>query len=146
MQEIAQIKGELLSYQIKPSIIRIRLYKYLKDNKLHPTAEGIYRELAKEIPTLSLTSIYNNLRLFVAKGLIQEIKIDGTEIRYDGDNKRHAHFSCINCKRILDLTIRCKSCLKLIAKHNHHIIQEQIYFIGICEECLKKQEFVRKRL
>lgn len=120
------------------------MYSYLKTTKLHPTAEIIYQELSKEIPTLSLTSIYNNLRLFVTKGLIQEIKIEGSEVRYDGDNKRHAHFNCLACKRVIDLSLSCKSCLQIIEKHNHRIFNEQIYLYGICEECLKKNEKRRK--
>jgi len=43
----------LIEHNIAPSIQRIKILEYLSKYKTHPTADMIYRELVKQIPTLS---------------------------------------------------------------------------------------------
>jgi len=140
MENLQGVKAELLGHKIKPSLIRVRVLGYLKSTREHPNAEKIYKKLSKEIPTLSITSIYNTLKLFVDKGVIKEILIEEEEIRYDGTNERHAHFKCIKCNNLYDLKLKCKSCLEETDFNKVKIIDEHIYLVGICKKCLKKGE------
>jgi|DewCreStandDraft_4_1066084.scaffolds.fasta_scaffold21689_2 Fe2+ or Zn2+ uptake regulation protein len=140
MDKINEIKEELLKYKIKPSLIRIKVYEYLKRTREHPDAEKIYRVLAREIPTLSMTSIYNTLKVLTKNGAIKEIMIEEDEIRYDGYNERHAHFKCVNCGKLYDLKLKCKSCFDAIEIKKAKIFDEHIYFVGICDKCIKKGE------
>lgn len=137
MENLQEIKEKLIKYKIKPSLIRIKVYEFLKNTREHPDAEKIYNELKKEIPTLSRTSIYNALKVLVKNRVIKEVMIEEDEIRYDGFNDRHAHFKCIKCKKIYDIELKCDSCLNNIKLKNAKIIDEHIYFIGICENCNK---------
>ncbi|MGC8769662.1 MAG: Fur family transcriptional regulator [Brevinematia bacterium] len=130
------IKNFLLEKDIKPTLIRIKTLEYLWSTKEHPDAEKIYREVAKFIPTLSMTSIYNTLNTFVEKGIITAIKIEEGVIRYDGDTKSHGHFKCIKCGKILDIDIK-QDIFKTEIKEGE-VLEEHIYIIGICKECLKK--------
>ncbi|MEM4314651.1 MAG: transcriptional repressor, partial [Thermoplasmata archaeon] len=133
MENILQkIKDELQQYKIKPSLIRIKVLEYLKSTREHPNAEKIFKRLSKEIPTLSMTSIYNTLKLFIKKGVIKEIMIEEDEIRYDGINERHAHFKCIKCDKLYDIKLKCKSCLDETDLKQVKIFDEHIYFVGIC--------------
>lgn len=58
----------LLSYHIKPSVQRIAIMDYLLNHKTHPCIDEIHTALCKEIPTLSKTTVYNTLKLFVEHG------------------------------------------------------------------------------
>ena len=135
---------EMISYKLReqnvsPSLQRIEIYRYLIDNKNHPTVDMIYRELHKKIPTLSKTTVYNTLNLFVSKGLAIEITIDKNEIRYDADTSIHAHFMCDKCNTIHDLRIDVSS-LDEHFFHNAEVKEHHIYFKGTCNN----EEFENK--
>lgn len=130
------VKEFLKEHNIKPTLIRVKTLEYLWSTREHPDAEKIFFEVAKSIPTLSMTSIYNTLNLFVEKKIIQEIKIEGVQIRYDGTVDKHGHFKCIKCGKLLDVEMDKE--YKLNIKEGK-IIQEHIYLLGICNECLKKE-------
>ena len=83
----------LLSYHIKPSVQRIAIMDYLLNHKTHPCIDEIYTALCKEIPTLSKTTVYNTLKLFVEHGAAKMLTIDEKNACFDGDVHPHAHFS-----------------------------------------------------
>ena len=82
----------LLSFQIKPSVQRIAIMEYLLKHKTHPSIDEIYMALCKEIPTLSKTTVYNTLKLFVEHGAAKMLTIDERNAFFDSDLTSHAHF------------------------------------------------------
>ncbi|MBK5190687.1 MAG: transcriptional repressor [Methanosarcinales archaeon] len=56
---------------IHTSYHRLKILEYLRNHRTHPTVERMHKELSREIPTLSKTTVYNTLKLFVRKGLHQ---------------------------------------------------------------------------
>ncbi len=133
--DLDRIKEILQKAKIKPTYLRMRLLKYLLEKKEHPTGKMIYQVLKKELPTISLTSIYNNLELFAQKGLVKIILLDPKEIRFNG-KKGHHHFFCEKCQRIIDLTINCPL-IKKKKIYGHLIKDWDGYFFGICKDCQK---------
>jgi len=66
----------LMDHGVKPSVQRIAIMDYLLKNRTHPTAEEIYSALVNLIPTLSKTTVYNTLKLFVEQGAALMLTID----------------------------------------------------------------------
>ena len=89
--------------KIRPSIQRLAIFAFLKENKIHPDVETIFSHLSPIYPTLSKTTVYNTLQLFEESKIIQAIKIDDDKIRYDADISYHIHFKCCKCNRIFDV-------------------------------------------
>ncbi len=133
------IKKIIMDKGIQPSHHRIKIYEYLLNHHTHPTVDMIYKEISKEIPTLSRTTVYNTLSIFLEKGLISSITIDENEVRYDYNTTPHAHFKCIKCGNIYDIPLDTKLFKKKTIK-GHKIIEQHIYFKGICKNCLKKMQ------
>lgn len=132
---ISQISDKLQSHHIKPSYPRVKIYEYLMAEKSHPTADEIYQRLALEIPTLSKTTVYNTLDLFVKENLVRRIVIDGHESRYDATVDEHGHFVCDSCGKIYDFSMDMSS-LKLTTLLDGFQIREQdLYVRGICPGC-----------
>ncbi|MCG8501875.1 MAG: transcriptional repressor, partial [Firmicutes bacterium] len=69
----------LKEYDIKPSYQRIKIFEYLRNTKSHPTVDEIFKEIVQEIPTLSKTTVYNTLSLFIEKGIVTVITIEENE-------------------------------------------------------------------
>ena len=66
----------LQSFGIKPSVQRIAIMDYLLTHRTHPAIDEIYLALCEQIPTLSKTTVYNTLKLFVEHGAAQMLTID----------------------------------------------------------------------
>ena len=60
----------------------------------------IYQELVRNIPTLSKTTVYNTLNLFL-KRIAVMITIDENETRYDADTSLHGHFAATAARRYM---------------------------------------------
>ncbi len=97
------IASHLSENNIKPSLQRMKIFEYLHVNRNHPTVDMIYSCLSKEIPTLSKTTVYNTLNLFVENDVAITVAIEDNELRYDSTTKDHAHFKCIKCEIIYDI-------------------------------------------
>ncbi|MBE7050815.1 MAG: transcriptional repressor [Ruminococcaceae bacterium] len=123
----------LLNYDIKPSIIRVMIYDFLRGTKSHPTVDDIYKALHPGAPTLSKTTVYNTVKLFVSKGLVKALSIDGTQIRYDADIAHHGHFRCDNCEKVYDFKISADSEYGI---DGFDVRKREIFYSGICKNCI----------
>ena len=75
---------------------------YLRSVKTHPTAEIVYSAVKKEMPNISLGTVYRNLEEFSKNEIIGKLEVAGRK-RFDGDISVHGHFICEKCGRIDDL-------------------------------------------
>jgi len=124
----------LKSYDIKPTIVRMKVYEYLYTRRNHPTADTIYKSLASEIPTLSKTSVYNTANLFLEKSLIRPVTIEENEIRYDADISDHGHFKCTACSKVFDFDINLQE-FEYSLPADFQINEKQLLFKGSCPDC-----------
>ncbi|MBH5320237.1 peroxide-responsive transcriptional repressor PerR [Paenibacillus sp. GSMTC-2017] len=81
---------------------RHAILSYLMDTKSHPTADEIYKALSPTYPSMSVATIYNNLRLFVEAGLVRELTYGDDSSRFDADLSDHYHAICKGCGQIVD--------------------------------------------
>jgi len=95
----------LKANSIKPSYQRLKIYQYLIDKKNHPSVDMIFKELVHKIPTLSRTTVYNTLKLFIEKNITSLLTIKENEARFDADVSLHGHFLCTKCGTIYDIAI-----------------------------------------
>jgi len=127
-------KGFLRSHGIQPSQQRLRIYEALAAVKSHPDAETIYRKLIGELPTLSRTTVFTTLDLFVRASLAQRLAITGTELRYDADTSRHTHFLCRSCGEVHDLARLTPP--EAPSAPDGYLFESSQYFIeGLCPRC-----------
>ena len=129
----------LADHDVKPSFQRLAIMKYLMENKTHPTADMIFNDLYKQMPTLSKTTVYNTLKLLSEKGAILAIGIDEKNIRYDGDITPHAHFKCKGCGCIYDIPIEQNSSVFINGIGELIIDEVHVYYKGYCKECFEQK-------
>ncbi len=134
-----KIKDLMTQHGIRPTYQRLVIYRYLNEMRNHPDVDSIYLNIIDDVPTISRTTVYNTVHLFVKKGLVKEISVPGSQSHYDIIERPHHHFICKKCGRIFDLPGEC--CFHSTGFVNGHKIEEmEGYFMGICEKCLKKGE------
>lgn len=124
----------LKKYDVRPSNIRIKVLKFLLMNRSHPTVDDIYKGLIDEIPTLSKTSVYNTLNLFLEKKIVTGITVDEKELRYDINTSLHGHFKCEKCGFIYDFPIIIDFPNKEQLE-GFEISNKDVFFYGTCKKC-----------
>lgn len=103
----------------------------------HLNAESIYEIARKTLPNISLGTVYRNLNQLLEMKKIKKIKMaDGD--RFDNLNEKHNHFICEKCHKIIDVKDNIMLNFKI---GNNKIVDYEINFTGICEDCLKKEEY-----
>lgn len=129
-----QIVKILREEGVNPSYQRINIYEYLNENRIHPTVDEIYRDLVPSLPTLSKTTVYNTLDLFVEKGIAKALKISEGENRYELTIGDHSHFYCVMCDAIEDMPLKETGFLPE-GFEDYEVIDSQVLVQGICPTC-----------
>jgi len=132
--QIENIGNFLKSKDIRPSYQRIKVYQYLVENQNHPTVDMIYKALGPEITTLSKTTVYNTLNLFIEHGIVNMLVIEENETRYDAIVQCHGHFKCTKCGELFDIMLS-DDIVRGITADGCDVKEKHIYMKGICKEC-----------
>ncbi|MHB8279383.1 MAG: Fur family transcriptional regulator [Candidatus Humimicrobiaceae bacterium] len=128
--------NQLLKNEIRPSHQRVKILEYLITQKCHPTADQIFNDLVKKVPTLSKATIYNTLNLLIKAKLVRVVTIEDNETRYDIKMSNHGHFKCELCGTIFDFTVNIDNFMT-DELSEFKINEKNVYFKGICPSCLK---------
>ncbi|MDA8213515.1 MAG: transcriptional repressor [Clostridia bacterium] len=109
----------------------------LKSTKSHPPADWIYMQARKELPNLSLGTVYRNLNILKDMGEILELNYGSTLSRYDGNPQEHYHFVCEKCGAVLDVDIPIQKELDMLAAQalETEIKHHRLEFYGTCRKC-----------
>ncbi|MGL4412436.1 MAG: Fur family transcriptional regulator [Bacteroidales bacterium] len=130
-----EAQQRLIEFGIKPSVQRIAIMDYLLTHKTHPTVDDIYMELVAFIPTLSRTTVYNTLGLFVENGAALCLGIEQKNARYDGDISNHAHFLCKNCGELEDVHDFADTNFISAMPRGFQVTEVHVYYKGYCSKC-----------
>lgn len=133
------LSEKLKSQGIRPSYQRVKVLEYMHHKAGHPTVDEIYRALSADIPSLSKVTIYNTLHALVEAGLVREVNIAETEKRYDITLTNHGHFHCDSCGMIYNFKVNIDK-VPFEGLDGFEIMQKDIYFRGICPNCVKPSE------
>src|ERR1035437_6084077 len=125
----------LRQFSIKPSVQRSAVMNFLLKNRIHPTIDEIYLALSPSMPTLSKTTVYNTLDLFVERGAVRALAIDEKNARYDVDISAHAHFMCRSCGKVHDIFGLKTQMFQIPETTKLKIDAVEISYFGTCENC-----------
>ena len=126
----------LMGHGVKPSVQRLAVMEYLLMHFTHPTADEIYSALIEKIPTLSKTTVYNTLKLFVEHGAVKMLTIDEKNVMFDADTSSHAHFLCTKCNKVYDLPLHAAKLHKCVVIPDDFDVEDvAVYVRGVCKAC-----------
>jgi Fe2+ or Zn2+ uptake regulation protein len=122
--------------KIKNTTQRIKIVEFLKSVKTHPTAEDVYGNVKKELPGISLGTVYRNLNLLADLEMIQKLEINN-EFHFDGDVQVHQHGVCDSCNKIFDIFQKNISDFALSKVKTNEFIPKgvTVIFNGLCRNC-----------
>ena len=132
-------KLEEHSFRITPQ--RVGIFSCLLQSKDHPSAEMVHQLIKKEFPNISFDTVNRTLHCLAEKGLIRVVESGPGPRRFDARLKKHYHFRCYNCKKIVDFDCKEYDNIKIpkdIAK-KYKVFRQDIVLEGLCPECALKK-------
>jgi Fe2+ or Zn2+ uptake regulation protein len=110
----------------------------IKGTRSHPSAGWIYEQVKKEIPNISLGTIYRNLRLLEKDGEILELETSN-QGRFDGITRDHYHFKCDRCGRIFDMDMPVDEAMneRAARETGFDVFRHRLEFSGLCKDCAR---------
>jgi Fur family transcriptional regulator, peroxide stress response regulator len=116
---------------------RTRILEVLRSTTTHPSAAWLYGRLKKEIPRLSMGTVYRNLGILEEQGLVIRLDVGSASDRYDATVADHYHYVCERCDAVIDLPLpvdtslaeRVKAATGLAPRR--HVLE----FYGLCSGC-----------
>src|SRR6266567_358033 len=69
----------------------------------HPSAESVYAVASRDMPTMSLRTVYQTLNDLAAMGEIQALDLGTGSARFDPNLDAHHHLVCDVCGRVDDI-------------------------------------------
>ena len=123
---------------LKNSKQRNTILSYLRSTDQHPSADMVYENVRKEIPNISLGTVYRNLALLCELGEISKLNVKNGPDRFDYRIDTHYHFECVKCGKVEDLDIRFKELEKMDKGiEGASVLGHTCNFYGICKDCQK---------
>src|SRR2546421_10755024 len=84
---------------------REHVYNVLIEERDHPTAEEVFMRAKKDMPDISMATVYNCLTALVKCGLVKQVSLERGAARFCPNMREHCHFYCDNCEKVFDIDL-----------------------------------------
>jgi Fur family transcriptional regulator, peroxide stress response regulator len=124
---------------------RMEIYRAVVSTEEHPDAVMVHRRVKKRIPTISLDTVYRNLKMLSEHGLITMLGMSQENLRFDGNVRPHHHFVCVKCGLIRDFTSECMGSIEMPAeaKAFGNPLTLHLEVKGVCANCQRAKQFAK---
>lgn len=119
---------------------REKIAEYVLNSCKHPTAEMVYENVRKELPNISLGTVYRNLNTLSEVGIIKKIYMPNHCDRFDKTLNEHFHIHCIKCDKLEDVNYDINELVyqNIEKDKKYKILYCNLVFDGICNDCIKE--------
>ncbi len=120
--------------------------RFAEMSKSHPTAEDVYNEIVKDIPGISLRTVYRNLNKLSEDGSLRKIQVPNAPDRFDSTLEPHQHILCTDCGEFIDVFMNNEERLlgELHGLCGYEITGIDVVYRGLCPECQNKNNNIKK--
>lgn len=118
------------------------VYEVLMDKRDHPTAAEVFERAKRQMPSISLATVYNCLETMTQAGLVKQVNVNRDASRFCPNLQPHAHFFCLECEDILDVQPD-ESANETAAwrlPEGSAVSQVDVAMRGLCPKCHQKQK------
>jgi len=98
-----RVAAELAARGLRATQQRVAVIRQLRKLRQHPTAAQIHRAVSRELPRISLKTVYEVLDSLVANGLASCVTEGGEPFQYESNADPHYHARCRLCGKLYDV-------------------------------------------
>ncbi len=84
---------------------REHVYAVLLQKRDHPTAEEVFIRAKRDLPDISMATVYNCLAALVKCGLVRHVALERGAARFCPNMQEHCHFYCETCGGVFDIEV-----------------------------------------
>ena len=124
---------------------RQAIFRILHGAETHPTAESVYAAVTRDMPTVSLRTVYQTLNDLAEMGELMQLDLGTGSSRFDPNLDEHHHLVCNGCGRVVDVNADTSG-LRVAPRQRHgfDIDTTEIVFRGVCPDCRARNQQTRK--
>lgn len=101
----------------------------------HPTAQRVFERVRREIPSVSLSTVYRNLEKLTRDGRLRVLRLESGVALYDAVEVIHDHFLCDVCGLVVDVDPEGMDATADDRLPGHSIRRRTTTLYGICRDC-----------
>jgi Fur family peroxide stress response transcriptional regulator len=120
---------------------RLAIFEALASSREHPSAEQLHKAVQRQIPTLSLATVYKNLEALKVIGAVVDVNPLHEQARYEsalpgsGAGHPHHHLVCTSCKKVRDLHDSELDRLRVRDAQGFDVRAVRVQAEGLCPDC-----------
>lgn len=114
---------------------RRQVYEVLMNKRDHPTATEIFVRAQKQMPSISLATVYNCLETMVGSGLVKAVHVDREPTRFCANLHEHGHFHCTECGHVTDIEFSTTQEKGWKLPPGFLVTQQDVSLRGLCSDC-----------
>jgi Fur family peroxide stress response transcriptional regulator len=131
---------EHLSKQLSTSGFRFtpqrqQVYDVLIEERDHPTAEEVFIRAKREMPEISMATVYNCLDALVQSGMARQVNVDRGATRFCPNMREHCHFYCDTCEKVFDIDLTSEGPGGITLPKGFKAARFEIAIHGLCAKC-----------
>ena len=132
--EVSEIKSQRCTEQ------RHLIQKILQQADGHLDADEIYQRARQRSPSISLSTVYRNLRVFRKLGLVEQHQLGSRYFYETATRAGHHHLVCLGCGRVFEF--KCPSTEHLKFRINQEegfkVTEADVRLGGYCPDCQQR--------
>ncbi len=111
------------------------IYDVLAASSDHPTADVVYQRVRRQMPRVSLGTVYRNLDKLRDQGRLRVVRLAGGEAHYDAMLAEHDHFVCERCEGVHDVIPGAPPPRRLDPRIASAVHWRTTMIYGVCAAC-----------
>jgi Fe2+ or Zn2+ uptake regulation protein len=136
MKSPAELAARFREEGLKLTPQRLAVFQALYGTTEHPTAETVHQTVARDMPMVSLRTVYQTLNDLRAMGEIGQLDLGTGSSRFDPMTEPHHHLVCDRCGRVADLMVDFPDiAVPSDAGGGFAVDRTDITFRGLCATC-----------
>jgi Fe2+ or Zn2+ uptake regulation protein len=133
-----QLAAAFRAAGLKVTPQRQLLFRLLHENTAHPTAETLYDVASREMPGISLRTVYQTLNDLASMGELSQIDLGTGASRFDPNTDEHHHVVCDVCGEVRDVYVADTEKMTVSGLDGFAVHSTRIVFSGECPRCEKR--------
>lgn len=116
---------------------RALLFRLIEEAQAeHPSAESLHRRAAREMPSISLRTVYAILEELHELAAVRLLDLGTGAARFCANVTPHSHLVCERCGRVRDVVVDLAPVPLRAEQRADFLVKEQaIVFRGLCADC-----------
>jgi len=127
----------LQKHSLKITPQRLLILKCIEDAG-HIDIDCIFNDVKKLYPSISLATVYKNIKQMVGEGLLTEVPLSAKNTLYELKKDEHIHFVCKQCLTVFDI-VESVNVTDFVSDVPGKAEHTEINIYGICNSCMKKK-------